>query len=106
MPSPFPGMDPYLEDHWRDVHTSLVIYIRDALQEVMPASLRSRVEERVVFETPQGLAEEDRYPDVRVVEFHPQGPRPRQADGTAVAEPILLEAETEPLTEPYIEIID
>ena len=20
MPSPFPGMDPYLEAHWRDVH--------------------------------------------------------------------------------------
>jgi hypothetical protein len=44
MPSPFPGMDPYLEDHWRDVHTSLIIYIRDALQDVMPSALRARVE--------------------------------------------------------------
>ncbi|MDP6358110.1 MAG: DUF4058 family protein, partial [Planctomycetota bacterium] len=23
MPSPFPGMDPYLEYFWRDVHTAL-----------------------------------------------------------------------------------
>jgi hypothetical protein len=106
MPSPFPGMDPYLEDHWRDVHTRLVIYISDALQEVVPSSLRARVEERVVLETPEGLSQDDRYPDVRVVEFRPAGGRPRQADGTAVAEPIVLQAETEPLTEPYIEIID
>lgn len=29
MPSPFPGMDPYLEAHWGDVHTSLATYARD-----------------------------------------------------------------------------
>ncbi len=56
-------------------------------------------------ETPEGLSD-DRYPDVRVVEFPPQRERPRQANGTAVAEPILLAAEAEPLTEPYLEIID
>jgi hypothetical protein len=100
MPSPFPGMDPYLEDHWRDVHTRLIIYICDALQDVVPSALRARVEERVVLETPEGVAEDERYPDVRVVE------RPRQASGTAVAEPIVLAAETEPLNEPYIEIVD
>jgi hypothetical protein len=99
-------MGPYLEDHWRDVHTRLIIYISDALQDVMPSSLRARVEERVVLETQEGLADEGRFPDVRVVEFRPQGARPRQANGTSVAEPIILAAETEPLTEPYLEIID
>jgi len=24
MPSPFPGMDPYLEAHWGDIHTRLM----------------------------------------------------------------------------------
>jgi hypothetical protein len=24
MKNPFPGMNPFREDHWRDVHTSLV----------------------------------------------------------------------------------
>jgi hypothetical protein len=99
-------MDPYLEDRWRDVHASLAIYIRDTLQEVLPASLRARVEDRVVLETPEGLFPEDRCPDVRVVEFRPEPARPRLADGAVAAEPIILAAETEPLTEPYIEIID
>jgi hypothetical protein len=31
MKSPFPGMDPYLEQFWRDVHASLIIYSRDQL---------------------------------------------------------------------------
>src|SRR5207249_3313977 len=54
MPSPFPGMDPYLESHWRDVHASLIIYTRDALQDSLPRELRARVERRVVFATPGG----------------------------------------------------
>ena len=31
MPSPFPGMDPYLEAHRRDVHARLIIYASDAI---------------------------------------------------------------------------
>jgi hypothetical protein len=50
-------MDPYLETHWRDVHASLVIYARDALQGVLPGSLRARVEERVLLETPEPVTE-------------------------------------------------
>ncbi len=106
MPSPFPGMDPYLEDHWRDVHTRFMVYLCDAIQESLPSSLCARVEERVVLETPEGLSTDDRYPDVRVIEFHPESVRPRQANGTSVAEPIVLVAEKEPLTETYIEIIN
>lgn len=32
MPSPFPGMDPYLEapDVWQDLHTTLIVAIRAA----------------------------------------------------------------------------
>ena len=32
MKSPFPGMDPYLERHWRGAHHALVTYARDQLQ--------------------------------------------------------------------------
>ncbi|MFQ6042589.1 MAG: DUF4058 family protein, partial [Candidatus Poribacteria bacterium] len=34
MPSPFPGMDPYLENPvwWPDFHHSFITYARDALQ--------------------------------------------------------------------------
>ena len=33
MPTPFPGMDPYLErrDHWHAVHTRLLVAMADAL---------------------------------------------------------------------------
>jgi hypothetical protein len=50
MKSPFPGMDPYLESHWRDVHHSFLTYARDALQEYLPGDLRARLEERVFVE--------------------------------------------------------
>jgi len=47
MKSPFPGMDPYLERYWRDLHQSLIIYTRDELQDRLPPQLRARIEERV-----------------------------------------------------------
>ena len=47
MKSPFPGMDPYLESYWGDVHTSLVTYARDQLRPQLPKDLRVRVEEHV-----------------------------------------------------------
>src|SRR5688500_3173542 len=106
MPSPFPGMDPYLEEHWRDVHASLVIYIRDAIQDQLPRELRARVEERVVMETPEGMSD-DRFPDVRVVEF-PTRPAAVAVSPTPIttALPLILNARAEPLTEGFIQVID
>ena len=52
MQSPFPGMDPYLEQHWGDVHHSLVTFAQGSLNEQLPADLRARVEERVLWELP------------------------------------------------------
>ena len=66
MKSPFPGMDPYLEAHWRDVHTSMMTYIRDQIQDQLPSDLVARVEETVSVdyeESSRSIA-----PDVRIVE--------------------------------------
>ena len=107
MPSPFPGMDPYLEAQWRDVHARLIIYASDALQAVLPGSLRARVEKRVLLETPQGLGDHPLYPDVRVVEYTAQrATEARPETGVAVAEPLLVEADPERATETFLEIID
>ena len=48
MPSPFPGMDPYLEDpaFWSDFHDSFIVYWRDALNGVLPGHYEARVNER------------------------------------------------------------
>src|SRR5580692_8048204 len=107
MASPFPGMDPYLEAHWRDVHASLIIYARDALQGVLPRSLRARVEEQVLLETPKGLGDHPLYPDVRVVEYtSKRGLETRPKASVAVAEPLLVDTEPESISETYLEIID
>ncbi len=49
MPSPFPGMDPYLETahHWPDVHHRLITYIADNLQNHIRPKYHARIEERL-----------------------------------------------------------
>ncbi len=123
MKSPFPGMDPYLERHWGDVHQSAITYIRDWLQPRLPGDLRARTQERVFIDIPDPLRG-DYYPDVRVVE-RPGRPQ-ATGSGTVVAgsltstepgletengpvapaEPLLIHLDIEPLTEGYVEIID
>src|SRR5687767_8133112 len=48
MPSPFPGMDPYLEspDIWPDFHHALAGEIRGQLNKTMPAPYYARLEMR------------------------------------------------------------
>ena len=117
MKSPFPGMDPFLELHWGDVHSALIYEIRAALVPNLPNDLRARIEERVFVESDLG-ASRHVVPDVRVLETS----RPRAdvmdigGGGTAVAELTELdeaEADAEPfvfelfgleITEGYIEI--
>jgi len=43
--NPFPGMNPFFEQQWQDAHTMLIAYLRDALQERLPADLTARAEE-------------------------------------------------------------
>ena len=41
--SPFPGMDPWLELFWEDVHQRALTYAADMLQEQLPSGLRARL---------------------------------------------------------------
>jgi Protein of unknown function (DUF4058) len=67
MASPFPGMDPYLEQHWGDVHHRFITYASDQLAKVLPRDLRARVEERVFVESPDN-SYRPIVLDVRVIE--------------------------------------
>ena len=49
--NPFPGMNPWLEEHWGDVHTRLTTYACDQLQPRLPSGLRARIEEYVAVES-------------------------------------------------------
>lgn len=51
MPSPFPGMDPYLEDNhiWADLHGALLSSIHEVLASHLPSHCYVRVERRADF---------------------------------------------------------
>jgi hypothetical protein len=48
--SRFPGMDPYLERHWLDVHASLVPAAQNALNRTLLDGLIAGTEERVAVD--------------------------------------------------------
>src|SRR5215213_5184027 len=93
MRSPFPGMDPYLDQRWGDFHAAVVTYMRDALQPGLPSDLRARMEERVYVESLEAMGRQV-VPDVHVHETprtsRPVGRRAPTDGGLAVAEPILV----------------
>jgi Protein of unknown function (DUF4058) len=65
MPSPFPGMDPYLESptYWSDFHSTYIHALREAMNDRLPRNYTARIEEEVVIVEPEGRDKEVR-PDV------------------------------------------
>lgn len=57
MPTPFPGMDPYLEhpNLWRDVHHRLIAALADDLAPRLRPRYRVKVEVRVYAAMPDKL---------------------------------------------------
>jgi hypothetical protein len=108
MTSPFPGMDPYLERHWRDVHQRLIMYLCDTIESALPDDLVVRTEERVYVESDDDGSARHIGPDARIIEQPTTAaPRLRQAaGGVAVAEPLLIPLRDEPVTESYVNITD
>ena len=53
MPNPFPGMNPYLESptFWRGVHSRLIVYASEVIQNQIRPRYRVDIEERVYIET-------------------------------------------------------
>lgn len=85
MPSPFPGMDPFIESQrWMDFHTTFATVIREMLMPQVRPRYAVEVEEYVYLaregEDPDRLIE----PDVALVEASPQPAiGPRSSSGTA-----------------------
>ena len=106
--NPFPGMNPWLEAHWGDVHTRLTTYACDQLQPLLPAGLRARIEEYVSIastDTPEQSWPRVS-PDVRVIEY-PGVPETSGGDATAVAdEPLVVRRVQEAETLRYIQVVD
>lgn len=111
MPSPFPGMDPFLESplHFSDLHDRMITYISELIQGGLPEPYYATIAERMWIEVGTRRVE----PDVNVLRSA------RQEDQGGVAtlkeqqfiladtatRPIVLESPHEEHTEPYIEIM-
>ena len=109
MKSPFPGMDPYLEQFWNDVHGPLIPYIKEALNESLPNRYRAAMQKRVIITDLDDAEPAVRYPDVAIV----QSPaitttaEPAVRSSRAVVRaPEIFSYQIEPLTEYSIEILD
>jgi hypothetical protein len=102
MKSPFPGMDPYLEAHWLDVHTRLVTHAAESLNEQLPSGLIATTEERVAIEGDDELIR--RFgPDVTV--FAPASSSDTEG-GIAIDAPFKVVLNVDPIIERFIRIYD
>ena len=108
MPSPFPGMDPYLEcpEYWQDFHQSFLPVARVYIQPQLPEQYRVRIDERLVIDAPESSG--FFYPDLAVLQRNDWGvAEPVSTFGTAeVDSPAVVSLLTEPRGEAYVEIID
>jgi hypothetical protein len=98
MNSPFPGIDPYLEDqgHWPDFHSTFLNCCREALFEKLPQNYDARIDERFRLVEVDDKGERSRLiePDVAVVRrAGPPGPGAEQGGGVG----LLLEPVIEPI---------
>ncbi len=111
MPSPFPGMDPFLENPavFPDLHDSLITYLRGAINAVLPPPYYARGSARVWIEPVRRHVE----PDVDVLRG-PQsgngspaaGGQKAEAGGVAVAEEsVIVRVLLEEVREPFLEVI-
>lgn len=105
--NPFPGLNPFFESQWSDVHSALIILLRNSLGENLPEDLRVRSEERIILSEPCGRDRFNRA-DLAVTEPWRTGLPPvwsldgEPAGGVTVAEPeIVLEV---PHVERWLEI--
>lgn len=104
MPSPFPGMDPYIEgQRWRDFHARLLVYIGRALAPLIAPNYVAEIEEDIPIEAEPNGEPVVRVPDVRLLATRAGG----SPGGVALApprpEPIRARLE-EPLRKRRIEI--
>ncbi|MFO0967934.1 MAG: DUF4058 family protein [Gemmataceae bacterium] len=106
MASPFPGMDPYLEEPgiWEDLHTTLIVAIRADINPRLPKGYIAATDRHVWIEGARPRKRRKRSPDVYVV-------KDRKRPGGAA--PALLTAPRTislPVVErkgkPYVKIVD
>lgn len=105
MPSPFPGMDPFLErpEIWPDFHDRLITYISEALQPLLRPRYVALTQDRLfIVESERPIR-----PDISILEMKP--PNNEYSETAALRAgrvTAVVEFYREELKQPYIEIIE
>src|SRR5579872_1123019 len=110
MPSPFPGMDPYLESpsHWPDFHNTFIVAAREQLSTRLRPKFFVGIEERVYISDDADPGREAIIPDVSVIQLPEHTTRVVQSEeggSVEVAEPIVMQTLLDSeIHEPRLEI--
>src|SRR5438552_19198082 len=96
--SPFPGMDPYLEDpaFWEGFHDVLITECMYQVEKGLPDGYISNVKERAEVISVDDPAAKVYVPDIGVAREAPRRRRPKKSEGGGVA----VAMEIEPVTIP------
>ena len=106
MKSPFPGMDPYLESRWGDVHTRMAFLTSAQLAPQLPKALRARIQEDFVIESNDARTRRI-IPDAAVSELPQAAPGSTAESGAvAVMEPFVVTWAVEPRVQRSVHILD
>jgi hypothetical protein len=111
MPSPFPGVDPYLElpSQWPDVHHELISSTRAALKAIVGSNYHVRIEERIYISNDNDPGRIVLVPDVQV-SYRDEVSRPSVPaieGGLDRAEPMVLETLVdEEIRQAYVKVVD
>lgn len=65
-PYPFPGLNPYFEQRWFEVHPSMIVYARNQMQRQLPHGLHVSIEHGMTISGSPPLEDDNRQPDVSV----------------------------------------
>lgn len=105
MPSPFPGMDPFLEapEFFPGLHGRLIAYVAESLQQVLPEPYYAEIYERVVVEETGRRIEPDVgvYRDDRLA---PPGRAKSRHFAASATLPVVVPRD-DAMTETYLEIL-
>lgn len=107
-PSPFPGMDPYLEISglWPDFHATFINYCREALSDLLPDHYEARIGERVNLVEVEPERIKRIGPDVSITRGGWTGQSGRISSAVATLEPVTIPLVIEEASrETYIEVL-
>lgn len=102
LKSPFPGMDPYLEALWPEVHARLIVYAANQLNAQLPNDLQANIEENLAVYKDD--SQSSIRPDTHVSQDTTFPSSSENFSNAVVTEPLVLRRAPHPTR--HVEIID